>query len=157
MMTITEQNLLEKCKEIELLCKDLYTLFAELFAGNDDIAQLWQKTANEEQNHAEQFTMAIRLKKGLSCQVIADSKRVESMLLNMRTLIEKVKLHPPKLLEALSSAIKLENHLSEFHLGCVVIFEDTNCKNLFTAMMNSDQEHISSLQAAYENLACIKE
>ena len=138
--------------EIEILCKDLYEYFASLYAGNDEAVNLWQKTADEEQNHAEQFMLAIRLRKGLSCQVTVNSKRVESTLLQMHAVIEKVKISPPKLQDALCSAIKLEKYLAEFHLGCVICFEEKSYKNMFNAMMAGDQEHIASLQAAHDKL-----
>jgi len=152
-MTLSEQTLLEKCREIELLCKELYDYFGQLYAGNDEVVCLWKKTADEEQNHAEQFSLAIRLKKSLSCQVTVDSKQVDSIILQMKAVIGKVKLTPPDLQDALGYAIRLEKYLSDFHLACVVTFEDTNFKKLFNAMMNSDNEHIASLQAVYYRIA----
>jgi rubrerythrin len=149
-MTISEQRLLEKCREIELLCKELYEYFAELYAGNDDAVRLWKKTADEEHNHAEQFTMALRLCRGLPCLVTVDSKRVDSIISQLQTVIKKVKLTPPELQDAICSAISLEKHLTEFHLGCVAIFEDKSYNKLFSAMMASDDGHIASLQAAYD-------
>jgi rubrerythrin len=151
-MTISDQRLLERCREIELLCKDLYMFFAELYIGNDEAVQLWQKTADEEQNHAEQFTLALRLSRNFSCQVTVDSKLVESTISKIKAVIEKVKLTRPELKVALCSAIKMENFLVNFHLGCVVLFEDNNYKNMFNAMMASDNQHIASLQAAYDKL-----
>jgi bacterioferritin (cytochrome b1) len=152
-MTISEQRLLEKCREIELLCKELYDYFAELFAGNDEAARLWKKTADEEHNHAEQFSMALKLSRGLPCLVTVDPQRVDSIISQLRTVINKVKLSPPGLKDALCSAISLENYLTEFHLGCVAIFEDKSYNQLFSAMMASDDEHIASLQAAYDRFA----
>jgi rubrerythrin len=151
-MTISERKLLEGCREIEILCKDLYTYFAELYDGNDEAVQLWQKTADEEQNHAEQFTLAIRLCRDLSCQVTVDPKLVESTILQMQSVIIKVKVNRPELKDALCSAIKLENYLADFHLGCVTCFKDNNYKKMFDAMMASDHEHIASLQTAYNKL-----
>lgn len=151
-MTISEQKMLEKCREIELLCKELYDYFADLYADNEEAVHLWRKTASEEQNHADQFTLTLKLKKGLTCLVTVDPTRVESILSQLHAVIEKVKVSPPKLEDALSSAIKLEKYLAEFHLGCVVVFEDKTYKAMFNAMMASDQKHIASLQAAYDKL-----
>ena len=156
-MTLTEQRLLEKCREIELLCKDLYLHFSKLYADDAEAACLWQKTADEEQNHAEQFTLAIKLRSGLSCQVTVDSNQVDSIISQMKAVIDKVRLNPPALQEALGHAIRLEKYLAEFHLGCVVTFRDKNCKNMFNAMMASDNEHIESLQSAYDRLAAVQD
>jgi len=152
-MTISEQLLLEKCREVELLCKELYEYFAELYVDNNEAARLWKKTADEEQNHAEQFTMALRLFRGLPCLVTVDPQRVDSIISQLKTVIKKVKHDPPVLQDALCSAINLENYLTEFHLGCVALFVDKSLNDLFSAMMASDDEHIASLQAAYDRLA----
>lgn len=149
-MTLSEQILLEKCREIELLCKELYDYFAEIYADNEDAVRLWRKTAIEEQNHADQFTLALKLRKGMSCIVVAESARVESIISQLRTVITRVKADPPKYLDALDSSIKLEKYLTEFHLSFVVMFEEESFKRMFTAMMESDQEHIASLQEAYD-------
>lgn len=155
-MTISEQIMLEKCREIELLCKELYDYFAEIYADNEEAVHLWRKTAAEELNHAEQFTLALKLKKSLACLVTVEPARVEWILTQLHTVIDKVKLSPPKFEEALNSAIKLEKYLAEFHLGCVVAFEDNNSKTMFNAMMASDQEHIASLQAVYDRIKGIQ-
>ena len=149
-MTITDLMLLEKCMKIELLCKELYNYFAELHSDNEDAVRLWRKTAMEEQNHADQFTLVLKLKKGISCLVKVDPAKVESALLQMQTIIEKVKTYPPLFVDALYSSIKLEKHLADFHLGCVIAFDDSSYTELFNAMMASDQEHIAALQAAYD-------
>ncbi|OGR25093.1 MAG: hypothetical protein A2X83_09340 [Desulfuromonadales bacterium GWD2_54_10] len=156
-MTISEQKMLERCYQIELLCKELYEYFTELYADNEEAANLWRKTASEEQNHADQFVLALKLKKGLACLVTVDLTRVERIISQLRTVIEKVKISPPSFEDALNSAIKLEKYLAEFHLGCVVVFEDESCKAMFNAMMASDQEHIASLQAAYDKLMGIQD
>lgn len=152
-MTISEQILLEKCRDIELLCKELYGYFAELYSGDEDASRLWLKTAMEEQNHADQFTLALKLRKGMSCLVVVDPSRVESIIGQLRTVIANVKADPPKYADALNSSIKLEKYLAEFHLSCVVKFEEDSFKNMFNAMMASDQEHIASLQEAYDMMS----
>lgn len=152
-MTFSEQKLLEKCRDIELLCKELYSFFAELYAGDEDAALLWCKTADEEQNHADQFTLALRLKKDLSCLVNLDHAKVDSVLSQLRTVIKKVRISPPLLQDALLSSIKLEKFISDLHLTCVVVYEDKQSKSMFNAMMASDNEHIASLQNAYDKLA----
>jgi rubrerythrin len=156
-MTITEQILLEKCREIELLCKELYDYFTKLYSDNGEAVILWSKTAAEEANHAAQFTMAIRLKKDMPCMIVVDASKVDSVLLQFRSSIAKVKAAPPLLEDALKYSIKLEKYLAEFHLGCIAMFEDDSNRKMFTAMMSSDNKHIESLQAAYVELTGTQE
>ncbi len=156
-MTISEQILLEKCREVELLCNELYVYFAGLYSDNEDAVGLWTKTAAEEENHASQFTMAIRLINNMPCTILVDATRIESVILQFRNMLAKVKLAPPKLEDALHSSIKLEKHLAEFHVDCVAMFEDDSHRKMFNAMMSSDYEHIESLQAAYDRLTGAQE
>jgi len=151
-LTLSDEGLLLKCREIELLSKGLYEYFAELYAGNEEAVQLWRKTADEEQGHAEQFTMALMMREGISFKLTVDPEQVESILSQLRTVMEKVRVDPPDLKDALLSCINLEKYLAEFHLVCVAAFEDQGCKNMFNALMASDQGHIESLQAAYVKL-----
>lgn len=145
-ISFSEQRLLEKCREIEFLCRDLYDYFAELYSGNDEAVRLWRKTAMEEQNHADQFTLALKLSKGLPCMITVDPVKIDSLVLQMQAIIEKVKNDPPTFKDALESAIRLEKYLADFHLVCVINFEDSSYKKLFQAMMDSDSTHIESLQ-----------
>jgi rubrerythrin len=156
-MTISEQILLEKCREIELLCKKLYDYFAEIHTDNEDAARLWRKTAMEEQNHADQFTLALKLRKNLTCIVLVGSEKVEFVIHQLASVFAKVQATPPSFAEALKSSIRLEKYLAEFHLGCVTKFEDDSYRKMFNAMMLSDQGHISSLQAAYDCLTGVQD
>lgn len=149
-MNMSEQILLEKCRDIELLCKELYEYFAEIYSDNESASSLWSKTSKEEENHAAQFTLALRLRKSLPCMVVIDAARVESVLFQLRSVIVRVKAAPPKLVDALCSAVKLERCLADFHLNCVAIFEDDSYRKMFNAMMAHDQNHIESLQNAYD-------
>lgn len=151
-MTISEQILLEKCREIEFLCKELYEYFAVIHADNVDAARLWNKTTIEEQNHADQFTLLLKLRKGLNCQVSVDPERIDKIIDTLKVVIARSKEQPPTFADALNSAIHLEKYLAEFHLSCVVVFEEISFKKMFDAMMLSDQEHIGSLQAAFDEL-----
>lgn len=151
-MAVTEQVMFEKCREIELLCKELYDYYAELYSDNEDAVRLWRKTAMEEQNHADQFTLALKLRKDLPCTVLTNSTRVESVLSQLRTVIAKVKAVRPNLADALSASIKMEKHLAEFHIDCVARFDNDSYRKMFNAMMSSDNEHIESLQQEHNRL-----
>ena len=151
-MTISDQKILEKCREIELLCRDIYTHFAEIFVGDRDVVALWRKTAVEEQNHADQITLVLKLRKGLSCHVDVDPSQIDFKISQMQGYLETVKISPPTLKEAMALAIKLERKISSFHLDEIMVFEDESIKKLFSAMMASDQKHLESLEAAYKKL-----
>lgn len=151
-MGYTTQLLLEQCREIEYLCRDLYRYFAGVFAGDVEMASLWNKTAEEEENHAQQFTLALRLAKSLACEMQVDQAKVESVYAQLQRYVDKVMSAPPAAGDALYDAIKIERYVSEFHLDCVAKFDDKSFNGLFRSMMSSDNDHIASLQRAYYKL-----
>ncbi|MBL0224511.1 MAG: hypothetical protein IPQ16_02675 [Geobacteraceae bacterium] len=56
-----EVYILNICLAIEETCAGMYRYFAQLYADNPAAADLWTKTAQEEDNHAEQLSLACRL------------------------------------------------------------------------------------------------
>lgn len=149
---LDDTHILEKCREIELLSKKLYLFFADLYAADADVRALWMKTADEEQNHADQFTLALKMKKNLSLTLHIDMQKAVFIVGELEKMINRFEVNPPKLVDALSTAIKLENYLADFHLVCVASFEDQSFKNMFSAMMAADQQHLARLEAALNSI-----
>jgi len=147
-----DTQILEKCREIELLSKQLYLFFADLYAADADVRALWMKTADEEQHHADHFTLALKMKKSLSMTLHIDMQRAVFITGELEKLLHKFESSPPKLVDALATAIKLENYLADLHLACVASFEDQSFKNMFSAMMAADQQHLARLEAALNSI-----
>jgi len=147
-----DTQILEKCREIELLSKKLYLFFADLYAADADIKTVWTKTADEEQHHADQFTLALKMRKSLNVTLNIDMQKSVFVVGELEKLIKRCEANPPKLVDALSTAIKLENYLADLHLVCVASFEDQSFKNMFSAMMAADQLHIERLQTALDSM-----
>ena len=149
-MTIDTMAVLGMCAEIERKNMELYDLFAECFAADAEMAKLWHKVAREEENHANQFQLAAKLREGAIDSVTVDPWRAQNTLKVVQSIIDAVKLRPPTPEDALRSAIKLEEHLAGFHVECVACFEDKHCQKLFHAMMAVDDSHMSHLKEVYE-------
>lgn len=146
-------KILEICRDIELCCGDLYIYYAELFKSNPEISDLWKKTAMEEEAHANQFMLAIKLcRQGVIENVVIDELKAENTLRNIKIICEGVRKYPPTLADALKSAIKLEEKLADFHTSAVACFADESFKNTFIAMLKADNYHLSKLQAAHEKI-----
>jgi len=152
-ITFNDQLLLEKCRTIELLSKELYTRFAETYVDSPEAVYLWRKTATEEENHAEQFTLALKLKKGLQLHSTITLDTADKLISRLSTIIEGLPSKSLSLADALEFAIKLENYLVKFHLSCIATFKDESFQELFKAMMASDQGHISSIEALHKKVS----
>lgn len=148
------QELLMLCARIERAVSDLYFLFQEIFADHPQSALLWQKTAQEELNHEQQFLMAARLYAGqLAPDASVDLERLQKVLQGVLTVIERSKTSRPSIEQALRLAINLEEQLVETHLKAVLRFNDESVNRLFKAMMAADQEHVEALKKGSDSSA----
>ena len=152
-ITFNDQALLEKCRRIELLSKDLYTRFAETYLDSPEAVYLWRKTATEEENHAEQFTLALKLKKGLQLHSTISLDTADKLIDRLVNVIDGLPAKSLSLIDALEFAIKLEQYLVKFHISCIATFKDPSFEKLFKAMMASDQGHIASIEALYKKVS----
>ena len=147
------ERILETCIEIEQCNADLYRYFARIFADFPGMAKLWEKTAQEEDNHANQFILAIKLRKlKVIDDVASDIINAGSFLTLVKSISEGVKIIKPGRIDALVTALDLEEKLAAFHANGVAHFVDESYKKLFTAMMKADRNHIVLLQKAYQKL-----
>ena len=150
-MSVDMMAVLDKCAEIELKSMELYDLYADCFEHDLDVARMWRRVAREEENHANQFRLALKMREGAIKDVTLDPTRVEYILTELQLAIDSVKRACPTLEEALHSAIKLEEDLSRMHVQYVVDFEDEMCRRFFNALMMDDKIHAGRLREAYES------
>jgi rubrerythrin len=144
-------KILEICRDIEAYCAEIYNYYADLFANDEEVLGLWSTLNVEEENHARQFVMAIKM--GLEQVIIAadlDRAKATQSLHKIKTIYDKIRAVPPSLADALLSAIALERGLSGFHLNALAAFQDESMQRLFDAMMLADGQHLERIEAMYE-------
>lgn len=147
------QRTLEICEQIERCNADIYRHFARTFANMPDMAALWHKTALEEENHAHQFTLAIKLQHlNVIEETTIDTLKADEFLAHVKSVYDGVVAANPSKFYALVTALNLEEKLAEFHANAVAVFVDDSFKKLFTAMMKADREHIVAIQRVYHQL-----
>jgi len=145
-------RVLQTCQNIELSSAELYELFSQLYRDRSTLSRLWTKTALEEHNHAQQFELAWKMKYEPLASVQVDPWKAENALKIVQGILDNVRRTPPTPLDALRSAIKLEQKLAEFHLGYLATFTDEATASLFKAIMAADREHVAALEEAYQEL-----
>ena len=143
---------LDSCRRFELKCGELYHHFERLFAGEEWFSQLWKKTAREEENHAQQFDLALRLKGAGMERVKTDVDKAATDLVKLDAFLDKVLASKPSSQRALELAIRLEEQLAVVHMASIVAFNDPEMKKLFDAMMENDRDHVSALREALNRL-----
>lgn len=137
------------CSKIEACFAELYHYYSELFSDNPDASALWKKVAEEEENHLRQFEFADRLYRWADFAVTVEIARAQRVCDKMNALLVYVRHTPPALETALNKAIEMEEILADLHMASAVIFADKNTQKLFTAMAQSEQDHIQSLKRFY--------
>jgi rubrerythrin len=145
-------KILDICRDIEVTCSELYHYFEEIFSNTPNISLLWRKTALEEENHANQFVLALKLRRqGVVQSVNIDAGTAEEILTRIKRMNGEVRVKKPSIADALLLAIELEEDLSEYHLSTIALFEEESHKKLFEAMMKNDHDHVADLKRAYED------
>lgn len=144
-LALDELAFLDRCAALELKVASLYHHFEELFTDNLPLSLLWRKTAREEENHSLQFGLGGRLKGTGMKKLKGEVAQASEYLQKAEKFIEKCLSANPSEEDALSLAIKLEEHLADLHMSSIVVFEDAELKKMFDAMMKSDRGHITML------------
>jgi rubrerythrin len=145
-------DLLENCIQIERTVGQIYGIFMSQQSSCPDYASLWEKTAQEENNHEQQFILAKRLACCMKTDT-ADSAQpsieLVKKLVELKARVAEIPLSPS---ESLRLAINLEEKLAAFHMSQMHIFSDESTNKLFKSMMNNDNDHLESLKKAFDNL-----
>lgn len=143
-------GLLDICMAIEEKTAELYFCFSDLYREMPDLARLWRKTAQEEENHMLQFQLAGKLQKSCAMTAMINPHQARQALAMITGLLEKVREHPPTWRNALKFAIELENRMSHFHTHTALVFEEDSFNALYQAMMKHDQDHVQALSRYLE-------
>jgi rubrerythrin len=150
-LKLGDLGILGLCAEIEGKCAELYRRFAVIHADRHELASLWLKTANEEENHAEHFKLAIRLRGTGMGGVKTNLSSVTTILEKIGNCLTKIQTARPSPTETLTFAIQLEENLSEYHMDSIVDYADVEMAKPFTAMAKCDRGHVEMLKAALED------
>lgn len=82
-MSVDMMAVLDKCAEVELKSMELYDLYADCFEHDVAVARMWRRVAREEENHANQFRLALKMREGAIKEITLDPCRVEYLLKNI--------------------------------------------------------------------------
>jgi rubrerythrin len=137
---------LRLCAEMEREMGGLYRDLAAAHAADAGLAQLWLKTAHEEDNHARQFELALQYDEKLGTVLVTSetAKALVGVVQEMRWRLAEGHTSPAK---ALRTAIELEERFADFHMTTVTTFGTPGLRKLFEAMMAADRDHVAALRA----------
>lgn len=136
----------EVCARIEECCAELYHYYSEIHRDSEYISSMWKKTALEEEGHQKQFVLATKILKDVDYELSGDLERARRMYQKLNSLLDHVRKNPPEPEVALNKAIEMEESLGDLHLDSAVIFKDDSINQMFRALRNFDQEHVTAMQ-----------
>jgi rubrerythrin len=146
------EHLLEVCRRIEFTLASLYRFLSNLYGDIPDIAAVFLKTANEEENHALQFVHALKLPNVIEHPTAAAGSE-DYLLRDVLDLDAKVRRTPPPPVDALRTAVDLERRLAGYHMDTIGVFRQPRLQEMFKAMMAADKDHVETLTAALAKLS----
>lgn len=151
-LPLNKIHVLDTCSLIEEKCAHIYRHFERMFSEKPDIEALWNKIANDEDNHSAQFKLAAHnLGKDNKDVNFKDKKLIN--LLNKLDLIHRaVETKQLSLSETFEIALVIEMDLAERHIGSSVTYRDYGLSDLFLKMGKYDQGHLELLQNAVDTL-----
>jgi rubrerythrin len=150
-MTLDIRQLFDSCALLEEKVAHLYYLFAELYSDLPELARLWRKTAEEEENHMRQFELAARLARTTALTPLVEPAAVGHAITMVTMITDKIRQTPPGWRDALKLAIDLEEKLSRLHVDTAVAYNDDTINKLFRSMMTNDEQHVQSLRRYLES------
>jgi rubrerythrin len=141
------RRVLTLCAELERTTGGMYRDLAAAHAGDPQLARLWLKTAQEEDNHARQFELARMYGDQLGAVGVTavTARALVDVAQEMRRRLATEARAP---VAALRTAIELEERLADFHLTAITAFRSERLRKLFGAMMAADRGHVEALRAA---------
>jgi rubrerythrin len=146
----------EVCAKIEGLCAELYHYYSAVYQDNEEVSQLWKKTAQEEENHQKQFELAYRLRDEVDFELEENLDHANKIRLKLKNLLDHVHQNPPDIVTALTRAIEMEERLACLHMENAVRFKDKMVQKLFQALQDYDQDHVKALQHCLSHLTLHK-
>jgi len=123
-----------------------------MFSHVPHIEALWNKMANEEDNHAAQFKLAAHHLCHDKKDTDFNDKKLITLLDKLDSIHRTVETHQLSLAEVFEVALVIEMDLAERHIESILIYKNCGLSDLFIKMEKYDQGHLEVLQKAVNSL-----
>ena len=143
---------LDTCSLIEEKCAHIYRHFEKMFSNEPHIEALWNKIANDEDNHAAQFKLAALHLGNDNKDVDSIDKKLIAVLEKLDSIHRAVETNQLSLSEAFEIALVIELDLAERHIESILTYRECGLSDLFLKMEKYDQGHLDILQKAIDSL-----
>lgn len=145
------QGFLNDCCKIELMVSRIYQHFAAQPDYPERLRQLFRQLAQDEEEHARQFDLALELPEGAVGSVKRITwEKVSQGLNKARTLFQDLQHHQCDAEKALKVAMRLEEEFIRIHLDNSILITDERISSMFRGLAKGDDEHLAVLREHVE-------
>lgn len=141
-------QLLQICLEVEETLGKIYLRFAEHGPGDETLRNLWRQLAAEEEQHAMQIRLLLRLR---SDGLVRGAKLPLATATAMRDYAKKalneISEKPINESTALQLARRMEKDFGQVHASAAMDFMHEQTRSMFAALAHADQDHEQLLTA----------
>ncbi len=149
---------LNKCAQIEENTALIYHEFANNKKCDPDLAAIWLRMARDEENHAQQLKLAIRLLRDDIADLVKDGGvNPDEMNGLAKSVLGKARNENYELLDMLNDAVVLEDSFRNIHATCALEFKDPSLLATFKRLAQADEVHVEGLNtylAHYKDDLC---
>ncbi|WP_298036868.1 ferritin family protein [uncultured Desulfuromonas sp.] len=144
------RTFLQKCVSIEETVAAIYRGFLETVPCDEELKTIWLRMAGEEDDHAAQIRLALRLpiKEAFRGQKVSMAQ-MEQLLNRARSILEGVRSSPPRVEDALRIAMKLEQDFLHVHIESAAEFAEDSLRRMFAALGQEDEKHKVALEGYF--------
>ncbi len=140
-------QLLHLCLEVEETLGRIYRHFADHGPGDQALRQLWRELAQDEEQHALQLRLLLRLPQdGLVASPTLPLDTVRAMRDYARKALQEITSKPVSEATALKLARKLERDFNRVHAEAAVEYPQENTRAMFAALAQADEGHARLLE-----------
>lgn len=151
-LPLNKIHFLDTCSLIEERCAHIYRHFERMFSDEPEIEALWNKMANDEDNHSAQFKLAALHLGDNNKDVDFKDKKLLKVLDKLDSIHRAVETKQLSLTETFEIALVIEMDLAERHIESIITYRDHGLSDLFLKMEKYDQGHLELLQNAISDM-----
>ena len=134
------------CIKVEETVGKIYRQMATSANLSLAVKQTLQEMANDEDDHASQLQLAVRLPENMAVTSSAAMlQQAEQLLAQAEHILRKVSQTEVTDQQAIKFGIKLEENFCQAHIACSFEFTDDRFRSMFAAMARADKEHCQRL------------
>ncbi len=137
---------LSNCVKLEETAALIYHEFVKNQNCDDTLVQIWKDMARDEEDHANQLKLALRLPiKDVFSGIKDQTPDPEELSKIAQALLERAKQPDLSLLDMLKNAVVLEKEFRKVHALYALKFKDPKLASTFERLSRADDEHLEAL------------